>query len=269
MNRKHLSIILTSILVGFSILISCAGNGTDVENPVTGKSATGFTSEWPGIDLNDLAEGSEIRASGLQLIEKPAGLVELTHGDARNDSVLIIAVHGYQSSGYEWVTGLKNLGIRYGSLFFFRYDWERCPADIASELAALIIETEKKSNYERVLVYGHSYGGLVVTQLASRLGKLDTEVHVIAAPLAGFPGLTDNCGPLNYPSWTSSVKVIQHRTVQAQDGAFRELDYDPQEIDLPFEEVNLLPPTMDGHRLGHNWSVTWVLDQHAGKAHRL
>jgi hypothetical protein len=29
-----------------------------------------------------------------------------------------------------------------------------------------------------------------------------------------------------------------------------------------------LPPTMNGHRLGHNWSVSWVVDSYLGKAHR-
>lgn len=269
MNRKNITLLLTAALLVLQIIGSCAGNGTETEKTTTTKSTSGATHNWPSIDLNDLAEGSEIRASGLRLMEQPAGFIELTNGHARNDSVLIIAVHGYQSSGYEWVTGLKNLGSRYGSLFFYRYDWDRCPGEVATELAALSQEAKRSGNYQRVLVLGHSYGGMVVTQLASRLGRLQAEIHVIAAPLAGFPGLTDSCGPLDYPTWAGSIKVIQHRTVKEQDGAFRELDIDPQEIDLPFEEVNLLPPTMDGHRLGHNWSVSWVLDQLAGKAHRL
>ncbi|MCF6238601.1 MAG: alpha/beta hydrolase, partial [Candidatus Marinimicrobia bacterium] len=197
-------------------------------------------------------------------------------GVHHNDSVMVIAVHGYESMGYEWVTGLKNLATHYGSLFFYRYDWERCPDQVAASLAAQTIKIFRSGSYKKLVLFGHSYGGVVVTYAASDLANLDAEIHVIAAPLNGFPGLMDQCESLQYdaddklvyPKWNRSIKVIQHRTVHAQDGAFRELAIDPQDIDLPFYLVQELPPTMDGHRLGHNWSVSWVLDQYVGKPHR-
>jgi len=266
MRNKNLSILLI-LTIQVILIISCAGHGTEAE-PQT-MMASPSPQGWAHIDLNDLAEGSEIRASGYRLMDQQPGLVRLTHGADSNDSVLVIAVHGYHSSGYEWVTGLKNLGLHYGSLFFFRYDWERCPQDIAHDLTEVVKQVNASKTYERIVIFGHSYGGVVVAQIASLLGNLNAEIHVIAAPLAGFAGLTDSCAPLDYGSWSKAVRVIQHRTVKDQDGAFRELDMDPQEVDLPFYEIRTLPPTMDGHRLGHNWSVTWVLDQHVGKAHRL
>lgn len=266
MKKIYLTL-LTLVMAALFILTGCAGNGVEDKPSTTPDSAT--SNQWPTQNLDDLADGSEIKVSGMQLMDKPMGLVELLTESGKNDSVLIIAVHGYQSSGYEWITGLKHLGQHYGSLFFYRYDWNRCPEDIAQELSVVIKQTSKAGAYGRVILFGHSYGGIVVTSTASKLDSIDADVHAIAAPLAGFKGLTDNCDDLDYGKWSGSVNVYQHRTVKDQDGAFRELDEDPQLIDLPFRDVNLLPPTMDGHRLGHNWSVTWVLDQHVGRAHRL
>ncbi|MCF7808128.1 MAG: alpha/beta hydrolase [Candidatus Marinimicrobia bacterium] len=266
MRRRKL-IRRSTILIALIVLSACAGNGIE-EKAITSQSLK-TSNQWPAQNLDHLAEGSEIKVSGLQLMEQPLGLVELTTDAGRNDSVLIVAVHGYQSSGYEWITGLKHLGAHYGSLYFYRYDWNRCPESIAEELASLILNEKQTAPYKRVILFGHSYGGVVVAQAASQIGAVRADVHVIAAPLAGFQGLTDNCDELQYDEWSKSVNVLQHRTVKAQDGAFRELEDDPQEIDLPFHEVYTLPPTMDGHRLGHNWSVTWVLDQHVGRAHRL
>ncbi len=262
---KILVIISTVLLFG-----QCAGN--QGQPSVVGSSGKQHVS----LDINNLGEGTEIISAGLQLMENPPGLVELKTEDQYNDSVLVIAVHGYQSRGYEWITGLKNLTEHYGSIFFFRYDWDNCPDQIAQHLAQEINSFMKSGSYKKILLFGHSYGGMVVTYTAAELGKWATEIHVIAAPLSGFPKLLDHCVTLNYdkndkliyPEWNQSIHVIQHRTVHGQDGAFRELAIDPQEIDLPFSQVQELPPTMDGHRLGHNWAVSWVLDQHIGKPHR-
>ncbi len=260
------------LLIAFVAIVHCAGNSSG--NPQTVQVAN---NQYINLDINTFGEGTEIKSAGLQLMDIPMGLVQLSNGDQQNDSVLVIAIHGYQSKGYEWITGLKNLADHFGSLFFFRYDWEQCPDQIGIELASKIQSISQAGSYQRILLFGHSFGGLIVTYAAAQLGTLNTEIHLIAAPLSGFPGLMDHCETLDYneqnilayPEWDRSfVHVIQHRTVHAQDGAFREMTIDPQEIDLPFDHVQELPPTMDGHRLGHNWSVTWVLDQYIGKPHR-
>ncbi len=229
------------------------------------------------LDIHLFGEGTEIISSGQQLMEQPEGAIELRNGDHHNDSVLVMAVHGYDSGGYEWITGLKHLTNYYGSIFFFRYDWEKCPDQIATDFANELKKIYKRGKYEKVVIFAHSYGGIVVTFAASKLGKLRADIHVIAAPLSGFPNLLDDCDNLSYdsgdklkyPEWNKSVHLIQHKTVHAQDGAFRDLASDPQTVDLPFYQSFELPPTMDGHRLGHNWSVTWVLDKYVGKPHRL
>ncbi|NQV30912.1 MAG: alpha/beta hydrolase [Candidatus Marinimicrobia bacterium] len=263
---RQLTIIFTLML-----LFACAGN-TPGKSIGDGRDDGQYTQ----IDVEAFGEGTEIRSAGNLLMDNPSGLLEITKSDQTNDSVLVVAVHGYESQGYEWITGLKNLVDRYGSVFFYRYDWTSCPDDIALNLASEILMAKKEGGYKKIILFGHSYGGIVVTMAASMLEKENAEIHVIAAPLSGFPKLLDNCenliygdnDKLKYPSWDPSVTVFQYKTVHAQDGAFRELASDPQEIDLPFYQIQNLPPTMDGHRLGHNWSVTWVLDSHIGKPHR-
>ena len=264
--------ILLSIILCF---ITCGGTTPAQAGDVS--RTTRGTNNGSALDINILGEGTEITAAGQHLMDFSPGVIELTNGEQHNDSILVMAVHGYDSRGYEWITGLKNLATHYGSIFFYRYDWEKCPDEIASHLSNEIKKLDKQGRYKKIVIFGHSYGGMVVTFVASQLGKLNAEIHVIAAPLSGFPKLLDNCNDLDYdsgdklmyPKWGPSVRVIQHKTVHAQDGAFRELASDPQNIDLPFHKTFVLPPTMDGHRLGHNWSVTWVLDKHVGKPHRL
>ncbi len=262
---------LSILLIGLLLLVHCGSNTSNM-NSKSSASRAGMAS----VDVNIWGEGTEIINSGTQLMDYPTGLLELRDGEHTNDSVLVIAIHGYQSRGYEWITGLKHLTHNYGSLFFYRYDWERCPDQVGLDLAAEIKSLAKRRPYKKVIVFAHSYGGLIATFAASQLGKLEAEIHVIAAPLSGFPQLLDQCTNLKYdiddklvyPEWSSNIHLIQHKTVHAQDGAFRDLASDPQDISLPFYQVQTLPPTMDGHRLGHNWSVTWVLDQHVGKPHR-
>ena len=270
------TLIRSLIAVSILAILSACGGGTPATSgtPDTSRRAT---DDFISLDVDIFGEGTEITTAGHHLMEQPLGVIELRDGEQTNDSVLVIAVHGYDSRGYEWITGLKNLAGHYGSVFFFRYDWEQCPDQIAENLTTEIKKLEKRGDYKKLVIFGHSYGGMVVTYAASGLGKLPADIHVIAAPLSGFPKLLDDCDNLTYdagdklvyPEWDKSIRLIQHKTVHAQDGAFRDLASDPQEMDLPFYKSHELPPTMDGHRLGHNWSVTWVLDKHVGKPHRL
>lgn len=61
------------------------------------------------------------------------------------------------------------------------------------------------------------------------------------------------------------VTLRQWRTLQHLDGAFEDLATDPQVVELP-GEVTRLPERYRGHRLGHNWSISWVVDHLAGGA---
>ena len=229
------------------------------------------------LHVSDLEGGTNIRESGDYLMSLPAGLIQITSGAEIQDSILVFAVHGYASEGYEWITSIIELSHHFGTCYFYRYDWERCPDEVATELVsainALSISAQPGT---RILLFAHSYGGVVGAFAASQLSTgIPAELHLIAAPLAGYPRLMDACDDLRYdnqdrlviPAWDSRIHVLQHRTVHAQDGAFRDLAVDPQVVNLPFHEIISLPPTMDGHRLGHNWSVSWVVDNYLGKPH--
>lgn len=265
-------LILISIFICATVLFQCAGNAAQ-SSPAQKLAA----SQKDQLDITQLGVGTDINAAGSLLMDLPSGLNEIDMDPNGNDSVLVIAVHGYESQGYEWVMGLKGLVDRFGSAWFYRYDWEKCPDLIAADLAERVNQKTKAGDFDRVIIFGHSYGGVVLAFAASQLShKIPTEVHLIAAPLSGFPKLLDHCNSLSYdkgdkllyPTWDSKIQVIQHKTVHAQDGAFRDLASDPQDIDLPFAQIEELPSTMDGHRLGHNWSVTWVLDRYLGRPHR-
>jgi len=44
------------------------------------------------------------------------------------------------------------------------------------------------------------------------------------------------------------------------------MSYDPQVVNIQGSTVINLPPAFqNGKRLGHNWSLKWVLDQYFGK----
>ena len=267
--KPYLKILLTLLAVG--LISQCASKAGDL-----GQSSVSTETQISRLDADQLGEGIDITTAGLILMQLPLGLNEISTPGSQNDSVLIVAIHGYESRGYEWVSGLKGLVDAYGSSYFYRYDWTRCPDEVARDLAQHIKHLQNATGFLRIIVFGHSYGGVVVAYSAAQLGKMPAELHVIAAPLSGFPRLLDNCqnlsydsgDKLQYPTWHDNVRVIQHKTVHAQDGAFRDLASDPQNIDLPFFQIDSLPPTMDGHRLGHNWSVTWVLDRFLGRPHR-
>ena len=59
----------------------------------------------------------------------------------------------------------------------------------------------------------------------------------------------------------NNVKFYEWRTIQALDGAFRDLNYDPQIVEIKKSAVTRLPETYKGNKLGHNWSISWVADE--------
>jgi len=218
---------------------------------------------------SDLPTGDVVKESGKKLINQTFGFTKIISDSAKIDDTLIIAVHGYDSRGYEWVTSLNKLAENYNNTYFYRYDWDICPDSVSRNLAdSLAILIRSNPHINDVIIFGHSYGGLVVTYLASNLDvEIPIEIHTIAAPLAGYPRIMDNCdlrysdiNKLDYPIWDANIAHYQWRTQKHQDGAFREIEFDPQNINLNNSKITLLPETMNGERLGHNWSVTWVID---------
>ncbi len=261
------------------LLLGCAQRGADPpQKLIASKSAAlGYQPVTSATLLvEELPAGVEVKQSGALLMAQPPGWIRILADSTRNDSILVIALHGYASRGYEWVTSVTGLAERYGWCYFYRYNWKLCPDQVAELLGEDLEQLVTLLPVKRVVLFAHSYGGVVAVLAAQWLHlQLPIEIHLIATPLAGYPKLFDHCpklardsrNRLTYPPPPPNVSFIQWRTRKQQDGAFRQLDFDPQQVELPGSEVILLPETMDGHRLGHNWSVTWVVDSYLGRPH--
>jgi hypothetical protein len=59
---------------------------------------------------------------------------------------------------------------------------------------------------------------------------------------------------------SSTVSYTQWKTVQAQDGAFKNLKFDPQKVFIDGGTSILLPEEWNNSRLGHNRSIQWVCE---------
>ncbi len=223
------------------------------------------------LHVSELPTGEFVKESGKRLISQPYGFTKIFCDSSEIKDHIVIAVHGYGSEGYEWIVPLHKLAENFDNTYFYRYDWNICPDILAIGLVdSISYLINRHSNINKIIIFGHSFGGLVATYLASDLGNnIPIEVHTIASPLAGYPRIMDNCNleynsdnVLIYSQWENNISHTQWRTQKQQDGAYRDMDYDPQVIHFDNSEIILLPETMDGERLGHNWSVTWVINNY-------
>ncbi len=87
------------------------------------------------------------------------------------------------------------------------------------------------------------------------------DAHIIASPLQGMASLNSLCGYQPTIQLQPMVNLYEWRTQQHLDGAFKDLDNDPQIINLQDSIVTRLPENYRGRRLGHNWSISWVADE--------
>jgi pimeloyl-ACP methyl ester carboxylesterase len=246
------------------VLLATPGSAACERSPSTADSAAAGS-----LTLAQLEDGDGAKASGARLMALPLGLHRLDT-TAPAPARAVIAVHGFASEGYEWVYPLEALG-RDGSarVFLYRWDFRQCPEPQAAALGQAVEGLlAAEPELESLQLVAHSYGGVITALAASRYrGRVPLTADVIAAPLAGHPGMAGSCdyaGAVAPPA-DAPVTLRQWRTRQALDGAFRDLDPDPQIVTLP-GEVTVLPETYRGHRLGHNWSISWVVDHLLGKA---
>lgn len=207
--------------------------------------------------------GDEERA-GHRLMEAPEGLLRLDTPEAPR-ATAVVAVHGFESEGSEWVGPLAEMAGWGDELYFYRWSWRQCPSSAVLELDhALDTLVAEHSEIQHLVVIGHSYGGLVAAMLGqTQAPARPMQLELIAAPLAGMERLQSLCpddglgdgGPQPDTRWR------QWRTVHASDGAFRDLPMDPQVRALAGLTVVELPAEWQGGRLGHNRSIQWVTDQ--------
>ena len=179
------------------------------------------------------------------------------------ESTLLIGIHGSNSEGYEWVYPLKTLNNDTNVVSFFRWDDGSCPdPSIDTLLSSIKTRLDQSPNLNKVILIGHSYGGLLVTIL-SEVWDIDVPLHIhsVAGPLKGMGTLSSECNYQPPSSLGAGIDLHQWRTVQELDGAFNNLDYDPQVVDIKNSNVTRLPKTYKGNKLGHNWSISWVADE--------
>ncbi len=230
--------------------------------------SAGVSQNISGIIHENELDMDNVKEAGRLLMDHGIGFVKI-ESNSKSDDTCVVTIHGYESRGYEWVVPLSGLAQRFGNSYFYRYDWDSCPDTISKNFShdmSLLLDTKPKPSV--LILFAHSYGGVILTlSLKSLVNPGSVNAHVIASPLAGYPRLTDACRnediteQYEWDTWSENIRFYQWRTQHKSDGAFNHLKKDPQLISIPGSQVVTLPDTMDGHRLGHNWSITWVMRQ--------
>ena len=219
-------------------------------------------SEQKEASLNNFVKDDDVFESGKSLITLSYGLHDLEQATL-DQKTLLIGVHGSNSRGYEWVYPLATLNKEANLVSFFRWNDDACPGPSITSLYALIdTKFEQNPNLEKVILLGHSYGGLLVAAFTDKWDKeISLEAHSIAAPLKGMGALNKVCDYQIPLSLSPDTTFYEWRTIKELDGAFRDLDFDPQEVEIENSRVTRLPETYKGNKLGHNWSISWVADE--------
>ena len=153
-----------------------------------------FINKHKKVNLEQLKSTQDVFDAGLKLMAMPNGLHDLEISDD-NQKTLFISVHGNSSRGYEWIYPLQVINNEINLITFFRWDDSSCVNPSVKSLDDLIRDKlSKNKNIQKVILFGHSYGGLLVTSFMEQwTGDLPLEVHTIAAPLKGLGSLSAVC----------------------------------------------------------------------------
>ena len=205
---------------------------------------------------------NDVFESGKSLISLPFDLHDLEEVTA-DQNTLLIGVHGSNSRGYEWIYPLQRLNNEGNMVSFFRWDDNACPNPSMNSLLALIKQKfYDNPNLNKVILLGHSYGGLLAVAFAEAWDmNVPLQIHSIAAPLKGMNIINSICDYELPDILKTNIELYQWRTNKELDGAFSDLDYDPQVMKNLKSKVTRLPETYKGNKLGHNWSISWVADE--------
>ena len=220
-----------------------------------------FINKHKKVNLEQLKSTLVVFVAGLKLMGMRNGLLDFEISDD-NQKTLFISVHGNSSRGYEWIYPLQVINNEINLITFFRWDDSSCVNPSVKSLDDLIRDKlSKNKNIQKVILFGHSYGGLLVTSFMEQwTGDLPLEVHTIAAPLKGLGSLSAVCNyraPEQVPKKSS---LFEWRTIHKLDGAFQDLNYDPQNVEIIGSNITRLPEKYKNNKLGHNWSISWVAD---------
>jgi hypothetical protein len=211
------------------------------------------------IDPRQVYPIEDVKASGLKLMDLSNGLHLFPSPLKKKENELILLVHGYGSHGYEWIHALHQ-SHQHADVGFYKWDHQLCHHQAALDLSKML-ET-LNGQYQKIKIYAHSYGGIITSLAAVQQKALALDLNIIASPLAGHPKLKDRCGfegvqgkvpeGQNWTQWQTLVHL---------DNAFKDLAVNPQIVSIEGMKVVLLPDEYQGQRLGHNWSISYVIDQ--------
>ena len=210
--------------------------------------------ELLSLNLYELDPNKEYLKSGQKLMDLDFGLHDLEVNSTGKE--ILISIHGRDSRGFEWIYPLQTIDNEVTKTYFFRWDTTKCPQ---KTIPILMKEISAMKDIKKITILGHSYGGILSSLLLNEIEAIETEIHVIAAPL-GSSDLKKYCGYKHPTSKNNNVSYYQWRTVKKLDYAFNSFDYDPQLIDFKESSVVRLPSQYRGKRLGHLWSISWVAD---------
>ena len=212
--------------------------------------------------LDTFEAEKDVFESGKSLISLSFDLHDLEDVTV-DQNTLLIGVHGSNSRGYEWIYPLQRLNNDGNMVSFFRWDDSACPNLSMSSLLSLIKEKfNNNPNLKKVVLLGHSYGGLLAVAFAKAWDMdVPLQIHSIAAPLKGMSIINSICDYELPDILKNNIELHQWRTIKELDGAFSDLDYDPQMVEIQKSKVTRLPETYKGNKLGHNWSISWVADE--------
>ena len=210
--------------------------------------------ELLSLNLYDLDPNKEYLKSGQRLMDLDFGLHDLEANSIGKE--ILISIHGRDSRGFEWIYPLQTIDNEVTKTYFFRWDTTKCPQ---KTIPILMKEISAMKDIKKITILGHSYGGILSSLLLNEIEAIETEIHVIAAPL-GSSDLKKYCGYKHPTSKNNNVSYYQWRTIKKLDNAFNGFDYDPQLVDFKESSVVRLPRQYRGKRLGHLWSISWVAD---------
>ena len=210
--------------------------------------------ELLSLNLYELDPNKEYLKSGQKLMDLDFGFHDLETNQIGKE--ILISIHGRDSRGFEWIYPLQTIDNEVTKTYFFRWDTTKCPQ---KTIPILMKEISAMKDIEKITILGHSYGGILSSLLLNEIEAIETEIHVIAAPL-GSSDKKKYCGYKHPTSKNNNVSYYQWRTIKKLDYAFNSFDYDPQLIDFKESSVVRLPRQYRGKRLGHLWSISWVAD---------
>ena len=216
----------------------------------------------PPIKISDFENDTSVKNLGIRLMDLPYGLNSMEPSLAEVQEIFI-SVHGGNSEGYEWIYPLKKINTKLRHMYFYRWPDNSCfqnPVKKLKDEITSILNQDK--SIKKITLIGHSYGGILVSQLLKDWNlTTPIEIHVIASPLLGTPMLNSMCAYEPISAIPKKSVLYEWRTQFQLDNVFKNLNEDPQRIELNGSLVTTLPDTYKGNRLGHNWSISWVADE--------